>query len=162
LLYADDRDGLLGVYRRDLATGEERALATGGRVHPALSPDGTRLACLDMSGRLLVRDLERGTERVLVDALGGGGLPGRPSWSPDGRHLALCARNRLNRRFREGYTLVRVVDTTTGADRLHAVAPHTSLADRYASGPVWSPDGRWMAVIVESALCLLPVAPDGT
>ncbi|MDT0470596.1 amidohydrolase family protein [Streptomyces sp. DSM 41014] len=162
LLYADDRDGLLGVYRRDLATGEERALATGGRVHPALSPDGTRLACLDMSGRLLVRDLERGTERVLVDALGGGGLPGRPSWSPDGRHLALCDRNRLNLRFREGYNLVRVVDTTTGADRLHAVAPHTSLADRYASGPVWSPDGRWMAVIVESALCLLPVAPDGT
>ncbi|MGP9022544.1 amidohydrolase family protein [Streptomyces sp. BR1] len=162
LLYADDRDGLLGVYRRDLATGEETALATGGRVHPALSPDGKRLACLDMSGRLVVRDLAAGTERVLVSAMGGGGLPGRPSWSPDGRYLALCDRNRLNLRFREGYNLIRVVDTTTGADRLHAVAPHVSVSDRYDSGPVWSPDGRWMAVIVESALCLLPVAPDGT
>ncbi|MFD5747317.1 amidohydrolase family protein [Streptomyces sp. NPDC127033] len=162
LLYADDRDGLLGVYRRDLATGEESALAKGGRVHPALSPDGGRLACLDMAGRLVVRDLTTGTERVLVDPLGGGGLPGRPSWSPDGRYLALCDRNRLNLRFREGYNLIRVVDATTGADRLHAVAPHVSVADRYDSGPVWSPDGRWMAVIVESALCLLPVAPDGT
>ncbi|MFJ7996369.1 amidohydrolase family protein [Streptomyces sp. NPDC096310] len=162
LLYADDRDGLLGVYRRDLATGEESALATGGRVHPALSPDGTRLACLDLAGQLVVRDLATGAERVLAAPLGGGGLPGRPSWSPDGRYLALCDRNRLNLRFREGYNLIRVVDTTTGADRLHTVAPHVSLADRYDSGPVWSPDGRWMAVIVESALCLLPVTPDGT
>ncbi|MER6157029.1 amidohydrolase family protein [Streptomyces sp. NPDC001868] len=162
LVYADDRDGLLGVYRHDLATGEETALATGGRVMPALSPDGKRLACLDMAGRLVVRDLASGEERVLVAPLGGGGLPGRPSWSPDGRYLALCDRNRLGARFREGYNLIRIVDTTTGADRLHAVAPHTSIADRYDSGPVWSPDGRWMAVIVESALCLLPVTPDGT
>ncbi|MFG3281461.1 amidohydrolase family protein [Streptomyces sp. NPDC048111] len=162
LLYADDRDGLLGIYRRDLASGEESALATGGRVHPALSPDGTRLAAVDMSGRLVVRDLAGGTERVLVPALGAGGLPGRPSWSPDGRHVAFCDRNRLNLRFREGYNVIRVVDTGTGADRLHAVAPHASIADRYDSGPVWSPDGRWMAVVVESALCLLPVAPDGT
>ncbi|MDG5806382.1 amidohydrolase family protein [Streptomyces ossamyceticus] len=162
LVYADDRDGLLGVYRHDLATGEETALATGGRVMPALSPDGRRLACLDLTGRLVVRDLASGEERVLATPLGGGGLPGRPSWSPDGRYLALCDRNRLGARFREGYNLIRVVDTTTGADRLHAVAPHTSIADRYDSGPVWSPDGRWMAVIVESALCLLSVAADGT
>ncbi|MEU2560844.1 amidohydrolase family protein [Streptomyces longispororuber] len=162
LVYADDRDGLLGVYRHDLATGTETPLATGGRVHPALSPDGTRLACLDLTGRLVVRDLGAGTERVLAEPLGGGGLPGRPSWSPDGRHIALCDRNRLSLRFREGYNLVRVVDTATGEDRLHAVAPHTSIADRYDSGPVWSPDGRWLAVIVESALCLLPVAADGT
>ncbi|MFJ2766349.1 amidohydrolase family protein [Streptomyces sp. NPDC087300] len=162
LVYADDRDGLLGVRSHDLSTGEETALATGGRVHPALSPDGKRLACLDLTGALVVRDLAAGTERVLVTPLGGGGLPGRPSWSPDGRHIALCDRNRLNLRFREGYNLIRVVDATSGADRLHAVAPHTSISDRYASGPVWSPDGRWLAVIVESALCLLPVAPDGT
>ncbi|MFE4867441.1 amidohydrolase family protein [Streptomyces sp. NPDC056682] len=162
LLYADDRDGLLGVYRHDLATGDESALATGGRVHPALSPDGKRLAAIDMTGRLVVRDLAGGAERVLATPMGGGGLPGRPSWSPDGRYLALCDRNRLNLRFREGYNVIRVVDTTTGTDRLHAVAPHVSIADRYDSGPVWSPDGRWMAVVVESALCLLPVAPDGT
>ncbi|MFE7172641.1 amidohydrolase family protein [Streptomyces sp. NPDC057616] len=162
LVHADDRDGLLGVYRHDLATGEESALATGGRVHPALSPDGRRLACLDMTGRLLVRDLASGTEQVLAEALGGGGLPGRPSWSSDGRHLALCDRNRLNSRFREGYNLVRIVDTATKSARLHQVAPHASISDRYDSGPVWSPDGRWMAVIVESALCLLPVEADGT
>ncbi|MGK3940576.1 amidohydrolase family protein [Streptomyces caeruleatus] len=162
LLYADDRDGLFTVRRRDLDSGEETVLADGGRVFPALSPDGTRLACLDMSGNLVVRDLPDGVERTLVAPLGAGGLPGRPSWSPDGRHLALCDRNRLNQRFREGYNLIRVVDTTTGTAVLHALAPHTSLSDRYDSGPVWSPDGRWMAVVAESALWLLPVRPDGT
>ncbi len=162
LLYADDRDGLFAVRRRDLASGEETVLASGGRVFPALSPDGTRLACLDMSGNLVVRDLPDGTERVLAAPLGAGGLPGRPSWSPDGRSIALCDRNRLNQRFREGYNLIRVVDTVTGTAAPHALAPHTSLSDRYDSGPVWSPDGRWMAVVAESALWLLPVRADGT
>ncbi|WP_435056425.1 amidohydrolase family protein [Streptomyces venezuelae] len=161
LVYTDDRDGLNTVRLRDLDSGRERVLAPGGRVYGVLSPDGGRLAALDLAGRLLVRDLSTGTETPLVAALGGGGLPGPPSWSPDGRHLALCDRNRLSRRFREGYNLIRIVDTATGAARLHALAPHTSLADRYASGPVWSPDGRFLACVGESALWLLPVGPDG-
>ncbi|GES29090.1 amidohydrolase family protein [Streptomyces angustmyceticus] len=162
LLYADDRDGLFAVRRRDLASGAETVLATGGRVQPALSPDGGRLAALDMAGNLVVRTLSDGTEKVLAAPMGAGGLPGRPSWSPDGRRLAYCDRTRLNRRFREGYNVIRIVDTETGEDRLHPVAEHVSIADRYDSGPVWSPDGHWLAVIVESALWVLPVRPDGT
>lgn len=85
-----------------------------------------------------------------------------PVWSPDGRFLALCDRNRINQRFREGCNPIRVADAESGAARLHPVAPHVSLSGRYDSGPAWSPDGRPMAVIVESALWLLPVRPDGT
>ncbi|MFF3723684.1 amidohydrolase family protein [Streptomyces erythrochromogenes] len=161
LVYTDDRDGLNTVRRRELDGGRESVLAPGGRVYGVLSPDGGRLAALDLAGRLLVRDLATGTETPLA-ALGGGGLPGPPSWSPDGRYVALCDRNRLSRRFREGYNLIRIVDTATGAARLHALAPHASLSDRYASGPVWSPDGRFLACVSESALWLLPVGPDGT
>ncbi|WP_274562746.1 amidohydrolase family protein [Streptomyces spiramyceticus] len=162
LLYVDDRAGLNAVRRHDLSTGDDKALTGPGRVHAALSPDGKRLAALDLAGNLVVRDLASGTEQILAAPLGGGGLPGRPSFSPDGRYLAYCDRNRLNLRFREGYNLIRVVDTTTGASRLHPLAPHVSLSDRYASGPVWSPDGRTMACVSESALWLLPVRPDGT
>ncbi|MFG2873518.1 amidohydrolase family protein [Streptomyces sp. NPDC048337] len=162
LVYTDDRDGLNTVRRRELTGGAESVLSPSGRVYGSLSPDGTRLAALDLAGRLIVRDLATGTDTPLVEALGGGGLPSPPSWSPDGRHLALCDRNRLSRRFREGHNLIRIVDTTTGAARLHALAPHASLSDRYASGPVWSPDGRFLACVGESALWLLPVTPDGT
>jgi Tol biopolymer transport system component len=162
LLYVDDRDGLNGVRRHELATGKDEPLAGGGRTHPALSPDGTRLACLDMAGALVVRDLAAGSERVLAAALGGGGLPGPPSWSPDGRYLAYCDRNRLNFRYREGYNLIRVIDTTTGTSALHAFSSFGSLSDRYASGPVWSPDGKWLACVSESALWVLPVHGDGS
>ena len=165
LVHATDHEsphGLLAVHRRDLDTGEDTVLADGGRVFPALSPDGKRLACFDMTGTLLVRALPDGKERALAEPLGGGGIPGRPSWSPDGRYVAFCDRNRLNQRFREGYNLIRVVDADTGEDRLHAAADHLSLSDRYDSGPVWSPDGRTMALVADSALWLLPVRADGT
>ncbi|MBO8190434.1 PD40 domain-containing protein [Streptomyces oryzae] len=162
LLYSDDRAGLLAVRRRELDSGEEKELAAGGRVFGALSPDGTKLACLDMAGNLIVKDLPGGRERTLAEPLGGGGIPGPPTWSPDGRHLALCDRNRLNYRFREGYNLIRVLDADSGAEALHALAPHASLADRYAAGPVWSPDGKWMAAVSESALWVLPVRSDGS
>lgn len=161
VLYCDDRDGLYAVHRRNVADGTETTLATGGRVNPALSPDGTRLACHDPAGNLLVRDLATGEERTLIAALGAGGLPGPPTWSPDGRYIALADRNRLTQRFREGYNLIRVVDTRTGEAVLHAPSGHMSLSDRYASGPVWSPDGRWMAFVAESALWVLPVRGDG-
>jgi Tol biopolymer transport system component len=161
IVYTDDRDGLHAVRRRVLADGSETTLATGMRVNPALSPDGTLLACHDANGNLLVRDLATGTERQVAAPIGANGLPGAPSWSPDGRHLATTDRNRINPRFREGYNLIRVVDTLTGRSTLHPVADHMSLSDRYSSGPVWSPDGRWMAFVSESALWVLPVRTDG-
>ncbi len=146
-----------GVYRRDLATGEETALATGGG-HPRSRPTGSGSPFSITRKARPARSGQRCGTRP-GDPARGGGLPGRPSWSPDGRYLVLCDRNRLNLRFREGYNVIRIVDTTTGTDRLHAVAPHVCIADRYDSGPVWSPDGRWMAVVVESALCVLPCSP---
>jgi Tol biopolymer transport system component/imidazolonepropionase-like amidohydrolase len=162
ILYCSDREGLYAVYRHNLADGNETTLADGGRVNPALSPDGTRLACHDLAGNLLVRDLASGADRSYGPPLGANGLPGPPSWSSDGRYLATCDRNRLTPRFREGYNLIRVIDTRTGEASLHAPAGHMSLSDRYASGPVWSPDGRTMAFIAESALWVLPVRADGT
>lgn len=86
LLYADDRDGLFAVRRRDIASGEETVLATGGRVQPALSPDGGRLAALDMSGNLVVRTLADGAEKVLAAPLGAA-WAARPSQLVTGRTL---------------------------------------------------------------------------
>jgi Tol biopolymer transport system component len=157
-----DGDGLAAVHRLSPDTGEVTVLATGGRLNPVLSPDGARLACQDVTGNLLVVDVASGAETRLAAPLGGNGLPGRPSWSPDGRYIALCDRNRLNQRFREGYNVIRVIDTRDGGSRAFLPLPHTSVSDRCDSGPVWSPDGTWLALVVESALWVLPVGPDGT
>jgi Tol biopolymer transport system component len=164
LLYAcdDDPDGLFAVHRVRLDDDTDTVLATGGRLNPALSHDGTMLACQDVKGDLMIRHIGSGAEHKTVSPLNGGGLPSRPSWSPDGHHLAFCDRNRLNHRFREGYNLIRIVDTRTGKATTHLPLPHTGLSDRGDCGPVWSPDGAWMAIIMESALWVLPVRPDGT
>ncbi|QKW36909.1 PD40 domain-containing protein [Actinomadura sp. NAK00032] len=176
LLYCTDRDGLAAVHRvhlpvpppRGSASGgvlqgaRDELVAGGGLIHPVPSPDGTRLACRDLEGNLLLLDLGTGRRRLLARPLADDGPPGAPTWSPDGRHVAFCDRNRLNQRFREGYNLIRIIDTSTGADRRHLPGEHQSLSDRAACGPVWSPDGRWMALVAESALWLLPVAADGT
>lgn len=161
LLYCSDQDGLVGVRRLHLSDGRDEHLAAG-RLQPALAPDGVHLACHDIAGNLLVRDLTTGEERVLAEPLATDGPPGTPTWSPDGRYVAFCDRNRLNHRFREGYHLIRVIDTLTGSDRRHLPAAHQSLSDRVAAGPVWSPDGRWMALVSESALWILPVTRDGS
>ncbi|MEV4339824.1 amidohydrolase family protein [Streptomyces sp. NPDC049590] len=162
LLYCTDRDGLTAVRRLHLDSGHDEPVTGPGRLYPAPSPDGTRLACQDTSGNVLLRDLATGAERVLARPLAADGPPGAPTWSPDGRHVAFCDRNRLNHRFREGYHLIRVLDTRTGSERRHLPAAHQSLSDRAAAGPVWSPDGRGMALVAESALWLLPVTGDGT
>ncbi|MFB8176928.1 amidohydrolase family protein [Streptomyces sp. NPDC055966] len=162
LLYCTDRDGLVAVRRYHLHDGTDEAVTGGGRLFPALSPDGTRLACQDVTGNLLLRTLATSEERTLAKPLAVDGPPGAPTWSPDGRYIAFCDRNRLNQRFREGYNLIRVIDTRTGRERRHLPAEHQSLSDRVASGPVWSPDGHGMALVAESALWLLPVSADGT
>ncbi|MFG2133503.1 amidohydrolase family protein [Streptomyces sp. NPDC048751] len=166
IVYAYDADaggdGLAAVHRLSPDTGEDTVMATGGRLNPALSPDGARLACQDTTGNLLLVDVASGAETKLAAPLGGNGLPGRPSWSPDGRYIAVCDRNRLNQRFREGYNVIRVIDTRDGSSRAFLPLPHTSVSDRCDSGPVWSPDGTSLALVVESALWILPVAPDGT
>lgn len=162
LLYCTDRDGLTAVRRLHLDGGRDEPVTGAGRLHPALSPDGSLLACQDIAGNLLLHDPATGAERVLARPLATDGPPGAPTWSPDGRYIAFCDRNRLNQRFREGYHLIRVVDTRTGTDRRHLPAAHQSLSDRAAAGPVWSPDGRHLALVAESALWLLPVLPDGT
>ncbi|QFR95618.1 amidohydrolase family protein [Streptomyces tsukubensis] len=154
--------GLIAVRRHWLRGGKDELLAPGGRLNPVLSPDGATLACQDPTGVLLVRDLATGQERTVVTPLGANGLPGRPSWSPDGRYIAFCDRNRLNQRFREGYNLIRVVEVATGKWRGYQPAPHASLSDRGNAGPVWAPDGSAMAFVMESALWVMPVAPDGS
>ncbi|MBL1086576.1 PD40 domain-containing protein [Streptomyces actinomycinicus] len=157
-----DGNGLIDVHRYWLDDDRDEVVATGGRLNAALSPDGVRLACQDYVGNLLVKDLSAGTEKILATPLGANGLPSRPTWSADGRYIAFCDRNRLNRRFREGYNLIRVVDTSTGEWTAHQPEPHSSLADRGNAGPVWAPDGSAMAFIMESALWILPVHADGT
>ena len=161
--YSSDKAGTPDVYLRDLATGEERRLtsAEGAEYGASLSPDGTRLSFLDQDNRLQVLDVASGKIHDLGTGPGGELWEGT-SWSADGAYIALGDGSFApNTRFREDFNSIWVVDSRTGERTSYAPQERGSIADLGDSGPVWSPDGKWMAFIMESSLWVLPVDPMG-
>ncbi|RSN09271.1 amidohydrolase [Nonomuraea sp. WAC 01424] len=161
LAFVTDRTGTLNVWVRDLATGADRQvtrLTDSAALSVRWSPDGKEIAYLDQDGALWVVDVATGDLRKIFDATF---EPGRPTWSPDGRTLALAAVVPYSRRYREGLSKILLVDRATGAGTYVDPAPHRSLQTRGDDGPVWSPDGTMLAFAMESVLWVLPVDRSG-
>ncbi|MFC0506738.1 amidohydrolase family protein [Micromonospora costi] len=162
LSYSTDRAGTLDIWLRDLRTGAERQLTDlpdRAAVSGTWSPDGERLAFLDQNGALYTVEVDSGDVQPVFGATF---EPGRPTWSPDGRTIALAAVVPYSARYREGLSKILLVDRTTGAARYVDPMPHRSIQTRGDDGPVWSPDGRRMAFVVASVLWVVDVHPDGT
>ncbi len=160
LAYVSDRSGTMNIWTRDVQTGAERQLTqmTTAATFPAWSPDGARIAFVDADGQLQVVDVRSGAVRKIHEHLN---EPGRPSWSPDGSAVIVSSLKVYSTRFREGDNEILRVPLDGSADRWFEPAPHTSIGMREDSGPVWSPDGKQMAAIVDGLLTAWPVAADG-
>lgn len=162
LSYSSDRAGKLDVWLRDLTAGTDRKvvdLPNAAAVSATWSADGRSLAFLDQTGALYTADVATGDVRPLFTATF---EPGRPSWSADGRTIALAAIKPYTTRYREGLSKILLVDVASGAGRYVDPLPDRSIQTRGDDGPVWSPDGTRLAFVVASVLWLLPVAADGT
>ncbi len=68
----------------------------------------------------------------------------------------------FSKRFREGTSQVLLVGLDDGSVRYVEPMPYRSLSTRGDDGPVWSPDGRWIAFVVESVVWVVPVDARGT
>ncbi|MGH3881234.1 MAG: amidohydrolase family protein [Actinophytocola sp.] len=163
IVYTSDRAGDADLWLRDLASGSEQRVTglPGAQLAPRFSPDGDRIACTDQDGIVWVVDLATGTPTQLTSTLF---MPGRPTWSPDGRTLALAAVKPYSKRFREGTSQVLTIDLDSGTLTYTEPLPddpHASIATRGDDGPVWSPDGRHLAFVVESCAWVVPVDPRG-
>ncbi|MER6576918.1 amidohydrolase family protein [Nonomuraea sp. NPDC001023] len=161
LAFVTDRTGTLNVWVRELDTGADRQvtrLTDSAALSVRWSPDGSEIAYLDQDGALWVVEVSTGDRQKIYDATF---EPGRPTWSPDGRTLAMAAVVPYSRRYREGLSKILLVDRATGAGTYVDPAPHRSLQTRGDDGPVWSPDGTMLAFAMESLLWVLPVAPSG-
>ncbi|SDI96984.1 amidohydrolase family protein [Nonomuraea jiangxiensis] len=161
LAFVTDRTGTLNIWVRDLSTGADRQLTRlsgSAALSVRWSPDGREIAYLDQDGALWVVDVSTGDIQKIFDATF---EPGRPTWSPDGRTLALAAVVPYSRRYREGLSKILLVDRATGAGTYIDPAPHRSLQTRGDDGPVWSPDGTMLAFAMESLLWVLPVDRTG-
>jgi Tol biopolymer transport system component len=160
IVYASDRAGNADLWQRDLTTGEERRLSglPGAQLAPRISPDGGRIAYADQDGVTWVLDLATGTPTQVTPPLF---MPGRPTWSPDGTTIALAAVKPYSRRYREGTSQILTVSLTSGALTYTEPLPHASIATRGDDGPVWSPDGKYLAFVVESCAWVVPVSAAG-
>ena len=167
LAYSSDKDGAEAIYVRDMRTRRERKLTgafAGAQVRGAWSPDGGKIAFLsaiDGSGNAAtyVADVATGAIRQILTPLF---EPGRPTWGPNSDVVALAAWQPYSNRFREGQSLILTVDVTTGATTWHNPYPFNTINNRKGdNGPVWSPDGRHMAYVLDDVLHVLPVDEHG-
>uniref|UniRef100_UPI0031F1B478 amidohydrolase family protein n=1 Tax=Saccharothrix longispora TaxID=33920 RepID=UPI0031F1B478 len=161
IVYSSDREGVPALRLRDLVTGRDTALGgavPGAQTTPRFSPDGERVAYVDQDGAVWVLDVAGGSRRQVTPALF---MPGRPTWSADGAVIALAAVKPFSRRFREGTSQILTVRLADGELRYTEPMPFRSIATRGDDGPVWSPDGRHLAFVVESVAWVVAVDAAG-
>ncbi len=99
--------------------------------HPAISSDGKTIAYTsDATGeqQITLRALTGGGERTLTQFKAG--YLYRPTWSPDGRTLAVSNSNKQ----------LWLISAETGASYLVAQDPHGAILDA-----AFSPENRWLA-----------------
>jgi Tol biopolymer transport system component/imidazolonepropionase-like amidohydrolase len=173
LAYGSDREGPVDIWLRDMDSGQERRLTEGGGTVPAWSPDGREIAYASEvwpERTIRVVDVATGETRTVRSGLNS---PGRPTWSPDGSQLGVSAHWTYSSRFREGVNRILLMPSTRGAaeaaeldpnvqaERFLDYVPHGSVGTRATDGPVWSPDGRWIAYVSTGVLWAIPVNPQG-
>lgn len=161
LAYSSDNDGVLNLYIRDMRSGSVRRVSPSplaAQMLPAWSPDGKWLAFQDQTGVTSIVNIATGEVRALTPPLFD---PGRPSWSADGRTIAIVAVKPYTRRFREGTNQIATIDVATGRMNWYSPAPYESISARGEDGPVYSPDGKEMAFIMDDLLYTMPVDRDG-
>jgi Tol biopolymer transport system component len=162
LSYSSDRGGKLDIWLRDLRSGADTQLTNldgAAAVSATWSRDGGHLAFLDQAGNVYTVEVATGSVRKVFGPLW---EPSKPTWSADGNTLALAAIKPYSAHYREGVSQILLINITTGVATYVEPMPHRSIGTRGDDGPVWSPDGRWMAFVVGSVLWIMPVAPDGT
>jgi Tol biopolymer transport system component/imidazolonepropionase-like amidohydrolase len=163
IVYSSDRAGGMNLWIHDVVGNSDRQLTqmSASAMEASWSRDGARIAFVDAEGQVQAVDVASGAVTRLHDHLN---EPGRPSWSPDGSAVVVSSLRVYSTRFREGTNQVLKIASTPAAagDRWFDPAPHKSIGMREDQGPIWSPDGKQMAAIVDGLLAVWPVAADGS
>jgi Tol biopolymer transport system component len=162
IAYASDKSGkTMDLYVLDWRTGAERrvtSLDASAEVSPAWSPDGRFLAFQDQTGATLTVEIDTGVvKQVILPVF----APGKPTWHPSGKTIAIAALKPYTRRFREGTSQILTVDLATGTLTYTEPAPFESFSTRGEDGPVYSPDGTALAAVMHSQLYVIPVDASG-
>src|SRR5699024_9125886 len=147
LAYSSDKSGSMDIYIKDLETGKDEQLTSlpGAEVAASWSPDGTKIAFQDQDGGTYTVNIADGQITEIIEPLF---APGHPTWGPNSDTITIGAVKQFSERFREGTNQILNVDLETDSKTFVEPVPFKSLSNRVNSGPVWSPDGKYMAFVI--------------
>jgi Tol biopolymer transport system component len=163
LAYVSDKDGVENIYLHDMSaaddSGDKRAAPSkSAQIMPALSPDGKWMAFQDNTYATQLVELATGKTTLLAASTF---FPGRASFSPNGKTVAIATIKPYTKRFREGTSQIVTIDIATLKQMSFEPAPFESVTTRTEDGPTYSPDGKEMLFVMDDELYTMSVDADG-
>ena len=161
IAYSSDEAGSEDIYLYNLSSKNARRLTKAddsAEVSAAWSPDGDKIAFQNQAGATFVIDVESGEQKQVI---GPQFAPSKPSWGPNAKSISISALKPYTKRFREGTSQILTVNLDSGSLVYSEPAPFASLSTRGEDGPAYSPDGKWMAFVMNSVLWVKPVDAGG-
>jgi Tol biopolymer transport system component len=163
LAYVTDRNGIENIFLHKMAESDDSAdkpvSASGSaQIMPAWSPDARLIAFQDQTGATLTVEVGSGAIQALSPSTF---FPGRASFSANGKTVAIATVKPYSKRYREGTNSILTVDAATLKSQFFSPAPFESITTRTEDGPIYSPNGKEMAFVMDDLLYAMPVDADG-
>ncbi|MFT6879395.1 MAG: Tol biopolymer transport system component/imidazolonepropionase-like amidohydrolase [Arcticibacterium sp.] len=167
IAYLTDKSGNMNLWLYDITSGKSTQVLKLDKDinYPSWSPDGKKIAFYiadsrNIWGKGTLEAIDIASKKVenLHEALF---VPSQPSWSPDGKTIALSALDVYSSRFREGINKILLLSLENKSEKFISPVAQRSLGMRAKNGPVWSPNGKWMAYVMDGLLWIINIDKKG-